>query len=349
MNGSSHPVLSVIILNYNGAPWLARCLDSLKAQTIFPLIEVIIADNLSSDGSDKLAQELLRGWNNGAFLQNGANLGFCEGNNRAVPLAKGKWLFFLNNDTWLEPDCLEKLLAGVEAAQAQAASPLVLNYADDSQQVIFGVGFDIFGLPAFARKREPIGELFMPPGCSYLIDAALFRQLGQFDKEIFLYSDELDLSWRVWLSGHRCAAVQTARLHHRLAANVNPKGQGAMVEYRTSDSKRFYANRNSLLVLLKHARHILFLLVFTQLLLLTLEGLAGLVLLRRWSFVKRAYLDALADLWRLRRHIFAERKRMRPLRRRGDFWMLRFFTWRLNRWYEVRQVFRYGLPKVTPK
>src|SRR6266850_6078289 len=139
--------LSVIVLNYNGSRWIERCLESLSRQTIFLAIEVIVADNLSQDGSDKIAAEILGRWKNGLFIQNGSNLGFCEGNNRAAERARGEYLFFLNNDTWLEPECLEKLLAGARARSPGAATPLVLNYDDDSVQLVFGVTFDIFGLP----------------------------------------------------------------------------------------------------------------------------------------------------------------------------------------------------------
>jgi hypothetical protein len=143
--------------------------------------------------------------------------------------------------------------------------------------------------------------------------------------------------------------VPSARLHHRGAANVNPAGGGKVVELRTSDTKRFYANRNNLLVLLKNARNFLLLLVPLQLLFLAAEAVLGLVLVRRASFVRRAYVDAVADCWRLRRHIAAERRRLRLLRRRGDVWMLRFFRLRLNRWDELLRVARLGRPRVAPQ
>ncbi len=120
--------------------------------------------------------------------------------------------------------------------------------------------------------------MLMPEGCAYLIRRELFEALGRFDPEFFMFADEFDLSWRVWISGHRAMAVPSARLHHRGAAQVNPAGGGATVEFRTSDTKRFYANRNSLLVLLKNARHLLLLLVPLQLGLLLLEGLVSLAL-----------------------------------------------------------------------
>src|SRR4051794_16949596 len=126
--------ISVIVLNYNGAVWLEHCLQSLQSQTILPEIEVIVADNLSTDGSEGLASRIMAQWPNGMFLQHSENLGYCEGNNRAAVLAKGKYLLFLNNDTWLEPNCLENLRREVQLARAQAACPLVLNYNDETFQ-----------------------------------------------------------------------------------------------------------------------------------------------------------------------------------------------------------------------
>ncbi len=343
----SRPPVSVIVLNHNGARWIERCLASLQAQTIFSQIEVLVADNCSQDGSDETAARLMIGWPNARFIQHGANLGFCEGNNQAALSARGEYLFFLNNDTWLEPDCLEKLLAGARSQRVGAATPLVLNYDDDSVQLVFGVTFDIFGLPAFAPRSAAFCEIFMPPGCSYLVEADLFRQVGGFDKEIFLYADELDLSWRIWIAGRTCAGIPTARLHHRWAANVNPKGDEKIVEFRTSDSKRFYANRNNLMVALKNAQHLLLWMVPMQLVLFGLEALAGWLLLRRWSFFQRTYLDAITDCWRLRHHIVRERRRINAFRRRSDWWLLRFLGWRLNRWDELQRLRRFGVPKVT--
>ena len=77
-------------------------------------------------------------------------------------------------------------------------------------------------------------------------------------------------------------------------------------------------------------------------------AIASLALVRRWTFVKRAYWDAMADCWRLRQHVRAERRRIRQFRRRGDLWMLRFLRWRLNRWDEVQRLRRFGVPRVTP-
>ena len=111
------PKISVVILNYNGREWLARCFESLEQQTIFSEIEVIVTDNASSDGSDRFAGEWFKRLGRGRLVQNGANLWYCGANNNGAAVATGEFLLFLNNDTWLEPDCLEKLYEEVSRSK----------------------------------------------------------------------------------------------------------------------------------------------------------------------------------------------------------------------------------------
>ena len=110
-----------------------------------------MVDNNSPDGSGQMAAHWAQGLANGRMLQNETNLYFCEANNRGAELATGEFLLFLNNDLWLEADCLEKLYQETKAAQADAATPLVLNYNDDTFQGLGGPGLDVFGLATAGR------------------------------------------------------------------------------------------------------------------------------------------------------------------------------------------------------
>lgn len=340
--------VSIIILNYNGATWLPRCIQSLIQQTVFSHSEIIVADNTSTDGSDRLSEQLLAGVPNGLFIQNGCNPGFGAGSNLAVKRASGKYLFFLNPDVWLEPDCLELLYQRAEATKAAAAGLLILDYDDDSFQSSGATGFDLFGHIVAPRPGQVPDVLFVCVGF-YFIRRETFDRVGGYDGALFLYGEELDLSWRVWLAGETIIHVPTARLHHRGAAAVNPKGGTKVVELRTSDSKRFYANRNHLLTISKNAQHILLLLLVPALLVTILEGLIGAVVFRRWSFFSQTCWAAIRGWWQLRGHVSAERRRIRTFRKRGDFWMLRFFSWRLNRWEELQKMRNLGLPKVDSR
>ena len=341
------PAISVVVLNRNGAGWLPKCFESIIKQTIYDRIETIMVDNNSSDDSVSVARQWLKNFRSAAIVRNSVGLGYCGGNNSSLEAVRAKYVFFLNNDAWLEPVCLEKLIIETERTGASAASPWVLNYADDTHQDLGFFGFDIFGFPCTSWPLHETQEIFIACGCAYFIDVKVFKQVGMFDHEFFMYSDEVDLSWRVWIAGHKIVGVPAARVHHRGAAGVNPAGGPAQVEFRTTDEKRFLTNRNCLLTLLKNGQHLILLAVIPQLLLLLLETAVACMLVRRISFARTTLLTALEDCWRLRRHIWQERKNIARLRKHSDFWMLRFWRWRLNRWFEIKRLFRFGLPQIN--
>lgn len=344
-----NPLVSIIVLNYNGESWLARCFESLKAQTVIQQIELIFADNSSTDDSVATAARLLADFPCAAIVQTGGNLGFCEGNNVGARFAHSQYLLFLNSDTWLEPDCIEKLMAEMKRTGAAAGTPLVLNYEDSLYQDLGFFGFDILGLPSPSREQFQAREIFIAGGCSLIIERRMFDLIHGFDAAYFMYSDDVDLSWRVWIAGGRVLGLPASRLHHRGAIAANPAGGGKMVEFRTTFQKRFLTNRNSLLCQLKNSGSILLLLVPVQIFYLAVESAAMSVMLRDFSFFHQAFLKALADCWRLRYHLAAERHRIAQYRKRGDFWMLRFLRWRLNRWFEFRRLFKYGVPRVAKR
>ncbi len=344
------PRVSVVILNYNGQMWLPRCLDSLARQTIFSEIEVVLTDNNSGDDSVNIAQEWFAASRvKGRVVQNGKNLFYCGANNNGAAVATGEFLLFLNQDAWLEVDCLEKLYTATKRVGADAAAPLVLDYDDDNYQSGGVVGFDCFGLATGGPPAEKVVETFASPGCSLFIRAEVFHKIGAFPPEIMGYADEIDLSWRTWIAGGKIVCVPQARVHHRGAAVVNPKGQTKVIEHRTSDSKRFLTNRNNLLCLLKNGQHILLLLAVPHLLLLAAEALAMLILTRRWSHIRSAYLAAIWSAFQMRSHVFEWRQRIAKFRKRGDFFMFRFLKLKPSRWVEARQAWKYGPPKVDAK
>lgn len=225
---------------------------------------------------------------------------------------------------------------------------MVLDYDSDNLQSKGVVGFDIFGLSVDPRKSDNPERLFCVGGF-YFIRKDLFLKVGGWDNEFFLYGEEMDLAWRIWISGENIVAAPAAQIHHRGAAAANPKGGARVVEIRTNDTKRFYANRNHLLTLLKVGRHVMLLLLVPSVMLVLWEGLAGVALLRRWSFFSKTSWAALTDCWRLRGHWMAERRRIRSFRKRGDLWMTRFFSLRLNRWNEFKKMLKLGLPKIEQR
>ncbi len=343
---SPDPVVSVVILNWNAARWIPRCLESLREQTLFEKIEVIFADNMSGDDSEMIARAGMAGWPNGSFIPTGGNYGFGGGSNRGAAAARGKYLFFLSPDVWLEKTCVEELVAVGEQSGAAAVAAKVLNYADDTVQWWLDDGFDIFGMGV----GVPAGRSPTTSSCAGtfpFVRAEVFRMLGGFDEKFFMYGEEGDLAWGILISGGNIALAPNARIHHRGEAAVNPQGGEQITEFRTSGRKRFYANRNHLLNLLKYSEHVLLLLPAAFASLLIVEGIFWLVWTRRWSVAQTTSLEPLRDCWRLRGHVRAQRQRVKTFRRRSDWWMLRFFRWRLGCWREFKKLLKLGPPKIS--
>jgi len=319
----------------------------LKAQTVISEVQVIVADNDSPDGSGTLGKQLLAGWPNAQFVSLGHNYGFCGGNNRAAQRATGKYILFLNADTWLEEDCIEKLLADIQQTGAGGGGPLVLEYDSDDVQDNGASGFDIFGIPVARSSPNVSRPILSCSGCAILIERKLFWKIGAFDEEFFMYGEEQDLFWRIWMAGRSVRLATAARLHHRGEANSNPAGGERIVEVRCSVWVRYLANRNALATLFKNSEHFLMLLAIPQTLLLAVEALAWLAIGRQTAFVRDAYWNALRDVWHMRGHIRAERRRLRSWRQHSDWWFLRFLRLKPGRFHLVRRIVRFGLPHIA--
>jgi len=346
MNEPNGPLLvSVIIVTYNCREWLPRCFETLRQQTIYGQTELIIVDNASADGTEAAARELLADWTNATVIQTGENLGFSA-NNRGVEAARGKYVYLYNPDAWLEPDCLEQFCRAIEADQAQAAGGTILEYEDNALQAKGSHGFDIFGNPVSPSGGRDPKPLFCIAGF-YFIEREFFRRIGSLDERFFMYGEEMDLSWRIWVSGGKVVYASSARCHHRGAAASNPAGGTRAVENRTSSFKRFLANRNFILVLAKNCQNVLLLLLAPCLLLMLCEFLVTWILARSFIAAKKSCLDPIAAAWALRGHVWCERAKIAKLRRRSDLQMLRFLRFGFGRWHEFEAILKRGFPKFN--
>ena len=349
-SGSGQPQVSVVISNQNGTKWLPRCFEALRRQTVARDLEVIMVDNVSADDSVEIARKAVAQFPWGKVIQNPKDLGFTGGNNAGAEAATAPLIFFLSNDTWLEPDCIEKLLGEFKAAGADAACPVVLDYDSvDTFQSIGSDGIDLCGIPNTSRPMPATGERFTIVGCGFLIRRDLFLKLGEFDLGHFMYAEETDLSWRVWIAGGKIVGVPSARMHHRPSVTTTTVDGESVAETRTSETKRFLANRNGMLIILKNSQHILLLLLLPYLLMLFLEMLASAVLVRRWGYIRKAYLGAVTGAFGMLGHVRQWRRRIRGFRQRGDFWMLRFLRLKPSRWDEAMRLLKIGVPKVEKR
>ena len=190
--------ISLVILNYQGEPWLGRCLESICAQTAATRLEVVVVDNLSTDKSREICESFRTQLPHFQFIANKENLWYCEGNNVGARAASSPLLFFLNNDVWLEPDCVERLLAAAtDDTTPEIFAARVLDYASDHYQGFGALGFDWLGCMVGVPDHDRPRELFSAYGCAFVIRKKCFERVGGFPAEVQAYTDEIDLAWRV--------------------------------------------------------------------------------------------------------------------------------------------------------
>ena len=335
-----NPIISLIVVNYNCKQWLDRFFLSLREQTIIGRCEVIMVDNSSTDGSAEVCSNEMKSWPNGHFLPTGGNYGYGGGCNIGARAAGGKYLFFLNPDVWFEPDCLEAFVRHAEASTAKIFSAIELGY--DGANFMPGThgqgvpGFDIFGCTTSPSPKENLDQLFAI-GNFHFIRHDLFKKLGGFDEKFFVYGEEMDLSWRARIAGESIELIRAARVHHAAFGCTDQKG-------RTTEFRRFYANRNQILTILKNAHGPLLLLALNHIALITVEAIAGALLARNASFIRWSLIEPVADCWRLRKYILSQRRLIRSFRQHGDWWIARrFFRFGIGHWVDIKRFLKGGV------
>ncbi len=203
---------SVIIVNYNGQRFLQRLLDSIQNQT-FEDFEVIFVDNGSKDDSINFVKE---NFPDVKTIQL-ENKGYGTGCNTGAKIARGEFLIFLNEDMYLPEDFLEKMIAFRESLPDQgkigAISCKMVDFEakPDNFKPTYGAKIDVFGFPVRAKNSE---ETFVVSGSPMFIRKDLFLKIHGFNEAIFIYGEDVDLSWRLNIFGFRNYTVNSTYLHH---------------------------------------------------------------------------------------------------------------------------------------
>jgi len=245
MAGDS-PLVSVVVLNWNGHPVLENCLTSLYHQTYQPL-EIIVVDNASTDGSVDLVRHRFP---DVKLIMNEKNLGFGAGNNVGIRASQGKYIMILNNDTRLDPKCVEELERSIEKDDryGACASKILL---ENEPHIIDGVGIVVCpdGL-SFGKGRlenrdryEEEEEIFFASDCACLYRREMLEDIGLYDEDFFAYADETDMGWRARLAGWKCIYSPKAIVYHHHSTSTGG---------RISAFKAFLVERNRIWVAVKN-------------------------------------------------------------------------------------------------
>ena len=228
---------TVIILNWNGARLLPACLSALALQT-YRDFELVLVDNGSIDGSDRLLEDLERsnhpGWLPAALphptrvMRNVDNLGFAEGNNVALREVRSTYVALLNNDAVAHPGWLAEMIDAMSSAPRNVGMIASTMLFSHRPQVVASAGIRIhrdgvaldraMGLPLPEVEAWGVRPVFGPSAGAALYRTDLLRDTGLFDRRFFSYLEDADLAWRARSRGWRALHNPMARVLHEYSA-----------------------------------------------------------------------------------------------------------------------------------
>lgn len=309
--------LSVVVVAYHSGPGLARCLKALSEDV--PEAEVVVVDNGGAE--DDIGDER---WNGLRVVAPEENLGFAAGANRGAAETSGDVLVFLNPDTVVAPGALEALARTVENPAIGVAMarlrlldrPELLNSGGTIVHVSGLAWAGRFGEPA--EEISGLEDVAGASGAALAVRRETFRELGGFTAKLFMYHEDVELSWRAHLHGLRVVVDAAADVFHEYEFGRNP-------------SKIALLERNRLIFVLT-AYSFRLLILLGPVLLLGELALLAVAARHRW------FRGKLGGWWWLLRHarwLVRHRGETQRLRTVRDRQLAHFFTAALD-------------PKMTP-
>lgn len=219
--------LSIIVVSWNTRDILADCLESVYRHPPTDPFELVLVDNASSDGSAEMVKTR---YPQVRLVESGSNLGFAQGNNLAVPMCVGEYILLLNPDTIVKPKALQALIDFLDThPEAGAAGSMLLNPDGTLQPSCHPrpqLGRELWRLLHF-DSLKPYGrynmyqwdltknrEVDVLMGASLIVRKVILDQIGFLDGDYFMYSEEVDLCFRLQKAGWKLYYVPESKVIH---------------------------------------------------------------------------------------------------------------------------------------
>ena len=250
--------LSVIIVNWSTRDLLCQCLDSLTQKVKGTEMEILVADNGSTDGSVAAVRKKFSGVR---LIENRFNLGFAKANNQALSVSKGRYLLLLNPDTQVKDEAIERMLSFMNAHVETGLVGAQLLNADGSKQN------SIANFPSLAtellnksllrwlfpekfpgKERDYPGpvEVDSVIGACMLVRRETVEQVGLLDEEYFLFLEETDWCYRMKKAGWKIYHIPQAEVLHFQGKSAEAEKGKARIEYYRSRYHFFRKNKGRL-------------------------------------------------------------------------------------------------------
>lgn len=305
------PSVTLIVVNWNSGELLAKCLGTVAQLTVQP--DVLVIDNNSSDGSAEFAD----GLKNVTLVRMEENLGFAAANNYAIEKADTEFVALLNPDAFPEPNWLKSLLDAARnhpefdafgSRQLKSECPEYLDGVGDIYHISGLMWRDRHGVRLSSGDLES-REIFSPCAAGALYRRHVIQEIGGFDEDFFCYVEDVDLGFRLRLSGRRALYVPDAIVHH-----VGSATSGGHKSHFTI----YHGHRNMVWVFMKNMPSPLFWLLLPLHLGVNLMAIAWYSCSGHRRIILKAKWDAIKGVtgaWRKRRGI--QQRRIAPI---SDLW-----------------------------
>ncbi len=242
----SNPRVLIIVLLYNSAEYIGDCFSSLQ-KIIYPTdkFKVLAIDNASTDAS---AATIKNNYPEVELIRSLKNVGFAGGNNLGFEYAAKHgfdYVYLLNVDTVVEPDFLDQALAVAQSdSRIAAVQSKLLLFSDQSKLNSIGneihyLGFGFAGGHATSDFEMNVKAVAYPSGAACLLDMAKLKSVGYFAPEFFMYHEDTDLGWRLWLNGYKCMLAPKSVVYHKY-------------DFSRSITKYYFMERNRLMMILQN-------------------------------------------------------------------------------------------------
>jgi len=238
------PLVTLLVLNWNGEAVIKECIDSLMLTNYSPF-ELLVVDNASNDGSLDILMEYKEKIR---IIKNDYNYGYAKGNNIGIKAAKGKYIATLNNDIIVEKTWLDEVIDFFENhTDVGIISCRQMNYYQkdviDSffSYISLGLTFEQYGHNQIYRYH-PRCYVSGANGASAIYRKELLDQLNGFKEIYFAYNEESDLCIRSIYKGWKCIFIPSAIVYHK----------GGYSFYKNRNKRYFLIERNRYLFILQN-------------------------------------------------------------------------------------------------
>lgn len=268
MNPSAERTVSVIIVTWNSAADIRRCLDSLAAEKGDLSLETMVIDNASKDATCEIVRQSSL---TVTLVANSANLGYAHAVNQGLGRATGRYVLLLNPDTVVRDRSLERMVSYLERdARIGALGPQLVNEDGSIQPscrefpTYSILLWECTGLsrlfphhPVFGRWRmgcfdhRTTREVDQPMGARLLIQREVFEKIGLLDERFPLFFNDVDLCRRIKQGGFRIAFLSQARVMHRRGGSTSQSRVQAILASHRGMLRYLYQNDPSNLRFLK--------------------------------------------------------------------------------------------------